>query len=493
MVSIAQAQDARRIDLHPLITSPTAMPSLASCKFTDSPAVSSALFSQRPQFAPCSPPSPNRLVFEKVSIPSSSNNSTDSEFQSDHCVSDSRALSPSLLSDMFTRQASSSCSASSHATPLTPATSSACGKPILRRPTQSNSASTSASEDGGFRSANAGYGFSSTTCSEDQRPYGALSRKKSTLTFAVKCPTALVTSDSGHSPVSSFCRPFPSNRAKLFSKSPACDSSQWLQKDLDDDEEDENVEEDEDEDEEYDFTRHSSPLQEEASESDDEGYEEDEEGGFTDDEDLVGTFTAPSSRSPWVPSSRWSRDHQPSPRFTSSPRRATDSMADSAYTSDEGHNDGPVGMANRGRKVSIALESCIERCSRHRSPPPKTRSLSPGHAAPFCPPAARSPSAMEMCRKRESSKEVFTGKVGGWKSDDCGLFGPGDRKASLPVSSVVAPTRSILVRSSTPSSPTQASAELLGESALDQPSGPLHRRDSAPARSTAKRPVCFRP
>ena len=465
-----------------------------TCPFTTSPTLASPAQYHGTRSLSQSPPIlSNRLLFPKIPLPSTSYNSTDSAFPSDSCDPSIPLRSPSLLTSLFIRQSHSSCSTSSNSFPITPTkgTQSPCGKPILRRPDREcTSASTSASEDGGvsgkmFDTA-IGLGLSSTD--GDRLP-----RRQSCLTFAVKCPSITSTntntnpnttaSESGFSPLS----PITRNGGRTLSKSPArlprC-LPRWRAEGV-------TVEEEDDDDEDP----NPSPLYEEATDSEDEGYEEDEEGGFTSDEDLQATFTIPSVRSPWAKASRWRKgvvnDGGGGESPTSTPRRRTHDIKEihlnhlehlSTSPSDYEETTNNVELVNQARKISIMTTKCAERCSRHRSPPPTHRSLS---TAPTCPPAARSPSAAELCRRRESTLPVPspTQPSRGWRSDDAGLFPPpssmavdlaASRKASLPSPS--APTRSILRRPSTANEQPPSSTSL--RSPIPRQ---LQRRRSAPA------------
>lgn len=408
-----------------------------SCPFTHSPTAAT----------PSSPPtSSRRMAFPKIPIPPSSC-STDSEILSDGDYY--RSTSPSLISSLFSRNPSSSCSTSSQATPVTPTGSH---KPILRRP-DCASASTSASEDCGriFGERN-GLGLSSMTSDAP-----ILSRKRSTLTFAVKCST---TSDSGQSPTSCFrpCRNFAKSPARL----PA-----WR----------DSVEEDEDEEDEDDddlemFEDLRSPVFDEESDPEDEGYEEDEEGGFTDDEDLVGTLTGQLGRL-WVPSARWKATQVDVPR-----RRSTYDA--SAPTSDDGC---PV-LKERGRKISI-VTSKTDRCPRHVSPPPSRASSPPPSTKSSCPPAARSPSAIGLCRRRETrlypEPSVSGPETRGWRSDNGAL---GLATSGLqPQVKVSCPPPCSILRSTIPASPSPPRSAM-------QPNLKLSRRGSAPACSAISAGRC---
>ena len=165
--------------------------------------------------------------------------------------------------------------------------------------------------------------------------------------------------------------------------------------------------EDEDEDEDADYgSGPFSPLFEEESD-DDEGYQEDSEGGFTSDEECVGTFT--DLPRIWVPSARWKAAQ-------STPRRRGESRSES-FTNTCTSDDGSVVYRPRGRKIMIATNK-PDRCSRHVSPPP-SRAASPARQS-ACPPAARSPSAIGLCRRRETAEAadlVDKTPLAGWRSD----------------------------------------------------------------------------
>lgn len=290
---------------------------------------------------------------------------------------------------------------------------------------------------------------------------GVISRKRSTLTFAVKCSA---TSDSGHSPTS-YYRP-----CRNIAKSPARLPS-WRDSEEDDEkEDDDDDEEDEDDQDIYEDLR--SPIFDEDSNSDDEGYEEDEEGGFTDDEDLIGTFTGHSKRL-WVPSARWAATQVDVTR-----RRSTYDA--SAPTSDDGC---PV-LKERGRKISIAT-SKSDRCPRHVSPPPSRASSPPPSTKSACPPAARSPSAIGLCRRREVQQIYEPASSAtdcrGWRSDN-GAFGRSSHGLRI-TTKVSCPPPSSILRTSIPPSPKTPRC--------GPADGKLSRRVSAPACSAISAVRCF--
>lgn len=390
--------------------------------------------------------------------------------------------SPSLLSCLFqsnslpasatasansSRNNSTSCS--SQPTPVTPLstspayTSQNC-KPILRRPTaseQCTSTSTSASEDNGYFSQRGGLGLTRlSTDSIDVGPgvgHGASGlgigvKRGCSLTFAVQ-PCQVEAALTLHqqqqlqqqqqqqrqrhharSASSSTCT---SSRTRSRARSPP--PSEVIH--------------------EWEEDPHLLTPDLPDEESDDEGYEEDEEGGFTSDEDELGAFAAQSrpqggqgqGRVSWNP--RFNHD-----QFSSTWRSRGGRAGIEHYCTTDDNAPEPI----RGRKISIAART-TDKCSRHLSPPP--RSPSPEYA----PPAARSPSARDLCKRRENARascgdtSTGTGRgngngngmgVGrsasvtarGWRSDGAfapsarigvcggggGGFAPGSRKASLP-------------------------------------------------------------
>lgn len=105
----------------------------------------------------------------------------------------------------------------------------------------------------------------------------------------------------------------------------------------------------------------------------DNGYQEDSEDGFTDDDD-----------EPFLPPAHWG---QRRPSWT--PYRAPSAPILQVAA---------MKLEGRGR-VRIDDDRSALKCSRHRSPPPESR-MRVRNAAP---PAARSPSAFELCRRRGST------------------------------------------------------------------------------------------
>lgn len=129
----------------------------------------------------------------------------------------------------------------------------------------------------------------------------------------------------------------------------------------------------------------------------DNGYQEDSEDGFTDDDE------------PFLPPAHWG---QRRPSWT--PYRAPSAPILQVSAKPE----------CRGR-IRIDDDRSAIKCSRHRSPPPEARM----RAREAAPPAARSPSAYELCRRRGSTgQRPFLGYSGpkpqppsqsrGWRSDD---------------------------------------------------------------------------
>ncbi|ORX40477.1 hypothetical protein BD324DRAFT_606399 [Kockovaella imperatae] len=381
-------------------------------------------------------PTSSRLSFPKLQIPvrsPSASTSTDSELvHSDPGVTDDQP-SPSLISYIFARKASIGGSSSSNGgneTPITPhlvnPTSggpSSCNRPILRRPQCSSSLTCTTSDDGSGYSKSQGLlsnlhsslhgGFNGLGLSIDETsstghvPTCRVEKRQSCLTFAVRSP--------------------PSRQATSL-VSPTSQRSVMLDLDLstrqvnarDDDDDDEEEEEQQEE--------------EEDGDSDD-GYEEDEEGGFTSDEDLTSPFgrgMPPSSGSSFI-SSRPYTPHTFSPGFPPV------SIPLSTSTSDEGvermmDDSRRRTSPTRGRKISIATSKCVERCSRHRSPPPTSHEIL-GTSPDCCPPAARSPSALELCKRRQ-----VTNPNDAWKSDShatSGIIRTRSMGPSLPCKSIL--------------------------------------------------------
>jgi len=238
---------------------------------------------------------------------------------------------------------------------------------------------------------------------------------------------------------------------------------------------------DEDDEDEADYrSGEFSPLFEEESD-DDEGYQEDSEGGFSSDEECVGTFT--DLPRIWVPSARWKAATQ------NTPRRRGDSRS-ASFTNTCTSDDGSVVYRPRGRKIMIATNK-PDRCSRHVSPPP-SRAGSPTRQA-ACPPAARSPSAIGLCRRRETAEQADKTPLAGWRSDvpvtrsRGSLCPPAGILRKEPASAVVGVRRTY----------TQTSTSTMGSSSsrpCEKESLQLKRRVSAPACSavSAQRFGCER-
>ena len=407
---------------------PSAQQPTYTSRFFDSPVVES-------------PSSPTKISFPKVAIPTSGS-STESEVFSD--------APPSLLTSLFCRQ-NSATSTLDQCTPITPA--DCASKPILRRP-DCTSTSTSASEDFGAAHLGNDYGLDRSSSVKIAPQPPALGHRRSTLTFAVKCATSDTCQSLG--------------RPTQFARSPAAVPA-WCDDDYDDDEENENDNENEEEEEEEDGRHIMSPLFEEASDSEDEGYEEDQEGGFTDDEDMLGTFCT----SQWVASDRWKA-------CQADVRRRAEEEESTTRT----NSPSPI-FRSRGRKVSIAT-SKPDHCSRHLSPPP-SRATSPTSkstkpAKSSCPPAASSPSAIGLCRRRET-RDGSSSRIG-WRSDDA-AWGMGDKSCSFlhrppPTRSTtsICPSRSILRNASEGGNERVRVAE--EGSNISASRIPLQRRVSAP-------------
>ncbi|WWC72265.1 uncharacterized protein I206_106227 [Kwoniella pini CBS 10737] len=393
------------------------------------------------------PPSPvfETLSFSKVPIPSSTTASTDSEaFSSDWAgPSESKRSSiqsPSLISCLFqstsivakdTVNGNRKCSFNQGRS----SSGEGGNKPILRRDTASMSISTSASEDN-FSSNGFGLGINKLNLEEnDDRKAPALRKRPSILTFAVSSPRAGPSRPPSRS-ASTSCSPTSSYACTRLPRSP-CVRPNWgkirgqVEKEIkEDDDEDKDQDDDDEEDEEEDYMIDSPlPIPGQESDEEDQGYvEDDEEDGFTSDEDdnainhgadrifansTVGDKAGPSG---WN-SIEWNKDYLATPK-----RRSNIIPSQPNYmTSTDDCFDQPI---MRGRKTSIAINENTKpssnRCTRHRSPPPPIKLKSSSIQVP---PAARSPSAFDLCRRRGSgSVEVTTTTKKGWKSDDYGFL-----------------------------------------------------------------------
>ena len=363
------------------------------------------------------------LTFPKCAIQSSTA-STDTEFSSDYGVDfpqhprTARMTSPtqSLLSTMIQTNhcvgavsgpnSRSSSTSQSQAVPLTP-TSSACGKPILRRDA---SAPTSASEDNGL--AVKGLGLAFTSCGN---PREEPSKRACSLKFAVRSPPSSsnrALSDSGHGQINLSAARKPKSRSNRTTVN----------------------EEDEDELSTSHYGNHptlAAPLEQDEEDDEDEGYQEDSEGGFTSEEE-EDYFTTPSRGRGTRSYQKWAQtSFQSQP---SGPRRRISHSADQAviYTSTNEDRPPPPVTRGPGRQVSIAdMRMKFDHCSRHISPPPLDLVQENGDAylAP-APPAASSPSARGLCRRRESSNIPPTHSA----RRNASLFGnPTEASSSRPV------------------------------------------------------------
>lgn len=358
---------------------------------------------------------PEGLTFPKCAIQSSTA-STDTEGSSDYGVdfvpkhgqrSQMTSPSPSLLTSMMQHNhcniapsaTTSRSSSTSQPGPITPS-SSTCGKPILRRDT---SAPTSAGEDNGLGMK--GLGLTLTACGAIEQP-----RRACSLKFAVRSPPSdkacrsppsatQALSDSGYSRTSSSSK---KSSGKRFTRS-TCPE-------MDEDETPSSIG----------TSGHhqhhhlAATLEQDEDEDEDEGYQEDSESGFTSEEE--DDYFAPSRGRGARSFQKWQENtsfapYSPGP----GPRRRVTHSADQAviYTSTNEDCPPPPVTRGPGRKVSIAdVRMKFDHCSRHVSPPPSNSELSLeqsiGTIAP-APPAASSPSARGLCRRRESSAPGMQG------------------------------------------------------------------------------------
>ncbi|WWD19896.1 hypothetical protein CI109_104365 [Kwoniella shandongensis] len=371
----------------------------------------------------------------------------------------SGAQSPSLISTLFqsqsqparSRQTSSNCSGTTSPNPtIATPTCKNVSKPILRRDT---AASTSASEDCrehvfglGISKASDMLPASSSRNGVTAASTGLIKKRPSVLTFAVNpCLPSPRTAPSSRprsrstsvSPMSSYRRSSgraspPPLRMPTWGATHAEEGCEEVE-----DEEDDEDDAEDDVDDREEFVDSPLPIPGHESDSDD-GYREDEEDGFTSEEDIDGVVDTT------FPSAAASLKHRPSWASTAwatqavnalTPRRRTHTI--DAYTTSTDDYEQPYNAAavagpstssavstSRGRKTSICITAAAKpsssRCTRHRSPPPPVRlSVEPA------PPAARSPSAAELCRRRGSladNVESVTFSRQGWKSDDSAFF-----------------------------------------------------------------------
>ncbi|WVF67380.1 hypothetical protein IAT40_002136 [Kwoniella sp. CBS 6097] len=394
-------------------------------------------------------------------------------------------------------QGSSSCSSSSaHRTPSLGSRCSA--KPILRRNTPSVSMSTSASEDCRDLQAGQGQGPSPFTPGyglgiaqfpvEQAQNAPPLKKRPSALTFAVTSPKAPAQSQvqvpfqsqpqsRSRSRTGSISPIFSHDRtgAGRIAISPPSRIPSWSTSETEEAEEEDDFDEGQEDDEDEDDYMVDSPLPIPGHESDsDEGYQEDSEGGFTSEEDGDGedhgdgTFTtAPRLRHrPSWAAGQWANASRHTGALTPKRRAATIDSALAYPTSTDDYEAGQAGPfdfvglrgpsssnypspTSRGRKTSIAIvansKPSSNRCTRHRSPPPPSQSRASSKSVAPAPPAARSPSAAELCRRRGSASVQNEGtlahansanasaKAKGWRSDDSAFFP--SRKPSIPMNS----------------------------------------------------------
>jgi hypothetical protein len=330
---------------------------------------------------------------------------------------------------------------------MTPYMEGPCGRPILRRPSVGTSTD---SEVGVF-------------C-EDDVPRG-LVRKRSNIKFAVRCTA---TSDSCASPSNSV----PSRQTSLrrgasvaLTALPSC---------MDEDEDEEEVEDDDEGVEAGPSSLRcaiqANPYPEyDDSESDDEGYVEDEEEGFSSDGEPLHTYLS-SNKTSWA--HRSVSENPYANRPIASPRRGRSAELSFQLSTDDADAVPPPTPMHprRGRKISIAVSKVLgkDRCSRHLSPPPPELGVDTSFEP--APPAARSPSAAELCRRRAKC----------WKSDDAplsGNVGLGLRALSATRPGMMPEAGKGILR--TPSNPI--GSRRMGSACRGTPG--IGRRESAPAAS----------
>lgn len=368
-------------------------------------------------------------------------------------------------------------------------------KPILRRDT------ISAAEEGGTRDGESNVSKVPECDEQNVSNQPPLRRRPSALTFAVNpCPPMSPRSINAQYNQRTRSRSTSTSISNMSTlRSPPPSTPSWCSTHSEED-----SEEDEDEENEDDDGFVESPIAIPGHEFDsDEGYHEDEEDGFTSDEDDavtgIGTFTNMAkfqNRPSWA-ETRWA-----SPNVPSTPRRKFGSNREHAYpsylpsTSDDGDVEAPIQPAYQRGRSSIRIltdKPSNSQCSRHRSPPPPIITA---------PPAARSPSAAELCRRRGSagagasasasvsgiaSARASGATVGpakiltrGWKSDDAAFF-PSRRE---PQSATVAETGRTIRFPSVPPAPIgerKASLPLLVSAGPANTTGGMANATQTPA------------
>lgn len=368
-------------------------------------------------------------------------------------------------------------------------------KPILRRDT------ISAAEEGGTRDGESNVSKVPECDEQNVSNQPPLRRRPSALTFAVNpCPPMSPRSINAQYNQRTRSRSTSTSISNMSTlRSPPPSTPSWCSTHSEED-----SEEDEDEENEDDDGFVESPIAIPGHEFDsDEGYHEDEEDGFTSGEDDavtgIGTFTNMAkfqNRPSWA-ETRWA-----SPNVPSTPRRKFGSNREHAYpsylpsTSDDGDVEAPIQPAYQRGRSSIRIltdKPSNSQCSRHRSPPPPIITA---------PPAARSPSAAELCRRRGSagagasasasvsgiaSARASGATVGpakiltrGWKSDDAAFF-PSRRE---PQSATVAETGRTIRFPSVPPAPIgerKASLPLLVSAGPANTTGGMANATQTPA------------
>jgi hypothetical protein len=264
------------------------------------------------------------------------------------------------------------------------------------------------------------------------------------------------------------------------------------------DEEDEDEDQNDDQDQEVTTPGFGSDF---GSDSD-AGYREDSEDGFTSDEEVLSLGVGSSSRSRrWRPHlAQWTAPPAP---ILSTPRSRAAQLADCPSTTD----DGEPGRART--RIRIHDEDVHYRPSkptRHHSPPPQIRrAIESGRPAP---PAARSPSAAELCRRRTgvsrspisrspypSFGSNMPSAARGWKSDDGKSMRPerlivdvvAEHLDTLQLGSRLAPSRSAAAVSTSTATTRSCVKFQVGERELSQlREGRQHREERS------KRHGCWR-
>lgn len=325
---------------------------------------------------------------------------------------DALSRSPSLLTSLIQSQARRSARTTPATTPgvsptttpiALPGATTQCGRPILRR----CSSGAATSDDGAWKPT---FALGTLPEKEKEQNEQSLQRRRSCLKFAVTPRPLQLHTGIPHAPGSRSTSAGSSRRASPRCATPALEE---------DDEEDEDV---------------ATP----GFDSDDAGYQEDSEDGFTSDDDEDAPTLIPRPRTgQWPPT--WGAMGvnpalalRPAPILSTAAKRAGADAADHPLPEPSTDDCGELGAPPRRARIRIRDdEKSAGKCSRHRSPPPVSRHVVLSAELERAPPAARSPSAADLCRRRSgvaptppsrspapASNMAKLSLARGWRSDD---------------------------------------------------------------------------